>query len=63
MAYFPPIQIGACAVYMEAAVTSITIRPLGTHLQHAPHFPDMLSEFILNVTALQILTDLLYLVV
>ena len=48
---------------MEAAVTSITIRPLGTYLQHAANFPDKLLEFILNATALQIQIDLLYLVV
>ena len=41
----------------------LQIKPLVTHLQHAPHFPERLTEFILNATALQMLTNLLYLLI
>ena len=55
------IWVGAYAVHMEAAVQVLQMRPLVTHLQHAPHFPERLEEFILNAFALQTLTNQLYL--
>jgi hypothetical protein len=41
----------------------LQIRPLINHLHHAPHFPERLTEFILNAIALQTLANLLHLLI
>jgi hypothetical protein len=54
--FFVQNGAGACTVYVEAAVTSVTnqtICSLVAHLQHAPHFPERLPELIANANVLQ----------